>query len=472
LRPSAATAIVVVMLSLCALTVSTAGGKVMIGMVVLAHLIGLPVWVGVTCSKSITRERALETFDFWRTTRLTSHDLIIGQLCGVPLMGIWAVVCTIPVAVMAVALEISPFDLMLAYGILLLFSATIGLAGLVMSMWAAPVRNGRGLVWFLGGYVLVWIFWLGGGESLWGANLGAMTPYHYLDSLGGSFGKVSVNIMAPQTVVFFGAMHVPSLLVGVALNLSFSGWLYLMLHRNIKKNLEEIRLLSRWQSVGLVLFLNGLLLAFWQPGSGDEIEGISRFEQGIYSLNLMTLYIVGVIMLTPQERLRVWWQEWSVGRASYLDEDGLPWPWIMVTAVCTMGVAYLGVQFSHEDVISNGLMLPLGVIAAFVMRDVLFLQWCVGREFKRPIFTGLLYLGLYYFIAGVLSEYFPVMRYLLLPSVIVQAEQAYMIATLTMQIIAAMIVLYLLTQQLKQPARSLAPAHGRSGGPPASPSQG
>lgn len=472
LRPSAATAIVVVMLSVCVLTASTAGAKVMIGVVILAHLVGLPVWVGVTCSKSITRERAFDTFDFWRTTRLTPHDLIIGQLCGVPLMGIWAVVCTMPVAVMAVALEISPLDVMLEYGMLLLFCATIGLAGLVMSMWAAPFRNGRGLMWFLGGYALIWMFSSGGGEGFGWRSLGAMTPYHYLDSMGGSFGKVSVNIMAPQASLFFGSMHVPSLLVGVVLNLSFSGWLYVMLYRNIKKNLEDIRLLSRWQSVGLVLFLNGLFFAFWQPGSGYEAEVMSRFEQGIYSLNLMALYVAGVIMLTPQERLRVWWQKWSAGRTSYLDEDGLPWPWIVVTAVCTIGVAYLGIRFSHDDVISNGLMLPLGVIAAFVMRDVLFLQWCLGREFKRPIFTGLLYLGLYYFIAGVLSEYFPVMRYLLLPSVLFQAEHAYMIATITIQIIVAMILLYLLTQQLKQPARSLAPAHGRSGVPAASPSQG
>ena len=101
------------------------------------------------------QDGAFETFDFWRTTRLTPHDLIVGQLCGVPLMGIWAVVCTIPVAMMAVALEISPLDLVLLYGMLLLFSATIGLAGLVMSMWAAPFRNGRGVVWFLGGYVLI-----------------------------------------------------------------------------------------------------------------------------------------------------------------------------------------------------------------------------------------------------------------------------------------------------------------------------
>lgn len=471
LRPSAAAAVVVVMLSLCALTASTINGTVLIGVVILAHLVGLPVWVGITCSKSIARERALETFDFWRTTRLSAHDLIVGQLCGVPLMGIWAVVCTIPIAMMAVALEVSLLDLMLAYGMLLLFCVTIGLAGLVMSMWVAPFRSGRGLVLFIGGYVLVWITSMGG-ETLLGTGLSAMIPYHYLESIGGSFGKVSVNVLAPQASLFFGAIHIPSFLLGVVLNLSVSSWLYVMLHRNIKKNLDEIRLLSRWQSVGLVLFLNGLFYAFWQPAAGEETEGVSQFERAIYSLNFVMLYVVGVLMLTPQERLRVWWEQWSAGQVSYLDEDGLPWPWMVVMAVCTLAVAYMGIQFNHDETVSRGLILPFGVIAAFVLRDVIFLQWCLGHAFKSPIFTGLLYLGLYYFIAGVFLESVPVMRNLLLPSALFQAEQAQLVAMISVQSLFAGLMLYLLTQQLKQPARSLSPAHGSPGGTSASASQG
>ena len=465
LRPSAAIAIVVVMLSLCVLTASTANGRVMIGVVILAHLIGLPMWVGLTCSRSITRERAFETFDFWRTTRLTSHDLIVGQLCGVPLMGLWAVACTLPVAMMAVVLGISLLDLLLEYGMLLLFCTTIGLGGLVMSMWAAPFRNGKGFAWLLGGYVLIWMFSLVGGETFWGSSFGTMTPYHYLDSLGESFGKVSVNVMAPQASLFFGTIQVPSFLLGVVLNLSFSGWLYVMLHRNIKKNLDEIRLLSRWQSVGFVLFLNGLFYAFWQSVPDEETDGLNRFAMGIYALNGVTLYAVGVIMLTPQERLRVWWQQWSAGHVSYVDEDGLPWPWIVVTAICTMGVAYVGMQVSDFDTISHGLLLPLGVIVVFVVRDVMFLQWCFGQEFKRPMFTGFLYLGLYYFIAGVFLEHVPVMKNLFLPSVLFQAEPTQLIATITVQLLMAMLMLYLLTQQLKQPTHSLSPAHAHSGGP-------
>lgn len=464
LRPSAAVAIVVVILSLCVLTATTVNGRAMIGAVILAHLIGLPMWVGVTCSRSITRERTLETFDFWRTTRLTSHDLIVGQLCGVPLMGLWAVVCTIPVAMMAVALGISLLDLLLEYGMLALFCATIGLAGLVMSMWAAPFRNGRGLAWFLGGYVLIWMFTLGGGEIFGGSSFGAMTPYHYLDSLGESFGKVRVHVMAPQASLFFGAMQMPSFLLGIVLNLSFSGWLYVMLHRNIKKNLDEIRLLSRWQSVGLVLFLNGLFYAFWQSAPGEETEGISRFEAGIYTLNFVTLYAVGVIMLTPQERLRVWWQKWSAGHVSYVDEDGLPWPWIIVTAMCTMGVASVGMQLRDQDTLSHGLLLPLGVVVAFVIRDVMFLQWCLGQEFKRPMFTGLLYLGLYYFIASVFLEGIPLIKSLFLPSALFEAEPVQLVATIVVQVLFAMLLLYLLTQQLKQPARSLTPGHAAPGG--------
>lgn len=455
LRPATATAIVAVTLMLCALTASIMNEHVMVGMVLLAHLVGLPIWVGFTCSKSITHERALETFDFWRTTRLTPHELILGQLCGVPLLGILAVGCTMPIAIMAVTLGINPVDFILGYVMLLLLCTTIGLGGLVSSMWATPFRSGRGLLWFIVGYFLLWMLSVGSG-TFWKHGLSTMTPYYYLGEIGTHLGEIDVNILAAQTDLFFGRLTVPSVLLGVGLNVSLSWWFLVMLQRNLKKNLDEIRLLSRWQAVGFAMFLNLLFYALWKPSPEQwKIGAISTVAQGLYVLNLTTLYVVGMMMLTPHERLRVWWREWSAGRVSYLAEDGLPWPWVVITVVCTAGPAYLAMAFSHGN--AKDFSWQLGILAVFVIRDITFLQWCLCQNFKRPLFTGLLYLSLYYFIAQFFLGQSLLVGNLFVPSFLIDAEPSHPLVTIVVQGLIAWTLLWLLLQQIKTPAQILAP---------------
>ena len=455
LRPATATAIVAVTLMLCALTASIMNEHVMVGMVLLAHLVGLPIWVGFTCSKSITHERALETFDFWRTTRLTPYELILGQLCGVPLMGFLTAACTMPIAIMAVTLGINPVDFVLGYVMLLLLCATIGLGGLVSSMWATPFRSGRGLLWFIVGYFLLWMLSVGSG-SFWKHGLSTMTPYHYLGEIGMHLGEIDVNILAARTDLFFGRLTVPSVLLGVGLNVSLSWWFLVMLQRNIKKNLDDIRFLSRWQAVGFAMFLNLLFYALWKPSPEQwRIGAISTVAQGLYVLNLTTLYVIGMMVLTPHERLRVWWREWSAGRASYLAEDGLPWPWVVMTVVCMAAPAYLAMEFSHGN--AKDFAWQLGILAVFVIRDITFLQWCLCQNFKRPLFTGLLYLSLYYFIAQFFLGQSLLVGNLFVPSFLIDSEPSHPLVTILVQGLITWLILWQLLQQLKTPARILAP---------------
>lgn len=466
LRPGTATAIVAVTLMLCALTAAVSNENVMVGMVLLAHLVGLPLWVGYTCSKSITHERVLETFDFWRTTRLTPRELIVGQLCGVPLMGLLAAACTMPMAMMAVALGINPLDFILEYVMLLLFCATIGLGGLVSSMWATPFRSGRGLMWFIAGYFLLWMLSIGS-ITFWKHGLGTMTPYYYLGEIGTHIGEINVNILAAETDLFFGTLVVPSVLLGVGLNLSLSWWFSVMLRRNIKKNLDEIRLLSRWQSIGFAMFLNLLFYALWNPSPEPwKIGAADNVAQGLYVLNLTTLYVIGMMMLTPHERLRVWWREWSAGRVSYLAEDGLPWPWVVVTALCMAGPAYVAMELSHGN--SEGFAWQLGILTVFVVRDIIFLQWCLCQNFKRPLFTGLLYLSLYYFIAQVFLGQSLVIGNMFVPSFLMDSEPSHPLLTIVVQGAMASMMLWFLMRQIKSPARTLAPILMPVGGAPSS----
>lgn len=321
LRPAPAMAIVAVSWILCALIAYVADLKTMIGLVILGHMIGLPLWVGLTCSKSLMHERAFQTFDFWRTTRLTPHELIAGQLYGVPLMGSLAAVSTMPVALLAMGVGVSPIDLTLDYAMLLLLCMTIGLGSLTISMCATPFRGSRGITWLFGLALAFFAipFAVGAGveKGLW-----VMTPYAFLDMLGNGPGTVRFSVS--QSTSLFGVMPVPSFLLGVALNLSFSGWFSLMLSRNIKKEPDEIRLLSRWQAVGFAVFITLLFHALGLSSRSTQLPAAATMEQSLYLLHILTLYVIGIIMLTPAERLRIWWRHWSSAKAPYLHEDGFP----------------------------------------------------------------------------------------------------------------------------------------------------
>ena len=459
LRPATAIAVVAVSWLLCALTVYVADIKTMIGIVILAHMVGLPLWVGSTCGNSIMQERAFQTFDFWRTTRLTSGELVAGQLCGVPIMGILAVGSTFPVALLSIDTGVNPVNLALIYVMLALFCVTVGTGSLVFSMCATPFRGSRVLTWLIGFYLVSSIVAFANGTGM-GYGLSVMTPFPFLgDMLGSEAGAINFStsqFSISQSTVLFGVIPVPSFLLGIAINLSFSGWFFLMLSRNIKKERHELRLLSRWQAIGFAVFITLLFHALGISSRLEENPAALMIQQSLFLLTVLILYLIGIIMLTPAERLRMWWQHWSSGHASYLHEDGFPWPWVVVTAVCLAGVTYFSASVGGW--FSPALLWNLGLAAVFAIRDMTFLQWCLCRSFKRPLFTGTLYLGLYYFVVQVLTSTLPDINSMLVPPMALDLEVRQPIVTVVLQGLIAGALLHLLTTQLKEPARSVSPS--------------
>jgi hypothetical protein len=47
----------------------------------------------------------------------------------------------------------------------------------------------------------------------------------------------------------------------------------------------------------------------------------------------------------------------------------------------------------------------LFILLVFAIRDILFLQWCTTKGFKRPVATGLFFLALYYFTVSMVSGF-------------------------------------------------------------------
>jgi hypothetical protein len=220
--------------------------------------------------------------------------------------------------------------------------------------------------------------------------------------------------VARATPTLFG-IEIPYFFLTLTLYAVLGAWLVLMLARNLKRDLEQIRLLSRWQAIGLVAFLNILFYAFLNPKSLNPGALWSTRDVGTISpgdaasiavgLNAAILYLVGIAILTSREKLTVWWRKWSTGKESYWSEFGLPWPWLVPAA----GIAYLlllgeALGLLHvvplHDWQVRKAALQLLVFLVFTTRDILFLQWCALTRMKRPVVKGFLFLWLYYAAAG------------------------------------------------------------------------
>jgi len=194
---------------------------------------------------------------------------------------------------------------------------------------------------------------------------------------------------------------------------ALGAWFVLMLVRNLKKDREQIRQLSRWQAVGFGAFLNVLFYAFLDPRQFDAKSGMGSLSpQGAASLamglNGLVLFVVGLATLVPHERLKVWWRRRSAGEERYFSEFGLPWPWLVATALVAY-VLLLAEAAGLRGAIPLGgwhlgaAALQLLTVLIFTTRDILFLQWCSTTHMKRPRLKGFLYLCLYYISVSIIG---------------------------------------------------------------------
>jgi len=191
-----------------------------------------------------------------------------------------------------------------------------------------------------------------------------------------------------------------------------------MLLRNLKKDREDIRLLSRWQAVGFTAYVNVLLFALLDlspkyslPSYRLEPASASDVAAGYLALNFLILYAVGLATLTPPARLKSWWRQSVQDVRFYWSEDGPPWPWMIVSAGAALILFVLEaivstkfIPFSNWSI--HGVAGRLAVLLVFAVRDVLFLQWCALKGFQRPVLKSMLFLSLYYITVLTIAGFF------------------------------------------------------------------
>ena len=351
----------------------------------------LSFWVLFACAQSVSQERERKTWDFQRTTRLSPSELLTGKLLGEPVLAYFIVLCCIPISIFAgLRGETGFLHIIYAYTLILSSALFLGLVGIWLSSMFESRSRGVGVLAALGLYALVSIA-ATFSETMF-PGVAAISPFSGLDSLL-SFGR------GPMPPTLF-SHKTPWVVMSLLLYITFGAWFVLMIVRNLKKDPDQLRMLSRWQVVGCVAFLNFLAYGLFDPERTTDIT-MTDFATLMVGLNTLILALMGLATLTPHERLKVWWRRNHSKPAGIFAEDGLPWPWLAISAViayCLMiwGLSAWKSALGYNPKAFQSGAIQLLAILIFITRDVLFIQWCTLTRMRAPTLKGMLFLGLYY----------------------------------------------------------------------------
>ncbi len=367
----------------------------------------LGVWSAGTCGQAVARERELKTFDFLKTTRLSPGEILAGKLLGAPIIAYFIVACTLPLSIVAGLLGgIRPAAVLWSVILLPVFNLFYSLAAFWGSMLVE--KSSSGAIGLLG--LTANLFFAAFAESPF-PGFTTISVFPALFSLHG----VNFDIAFLSPTVF--GVRVPCVVLSLALYVLLGAWFVLMIVRNLKRDLPQIQLLSRWQCVGLVAFWNFLFYAFLDTRMIRTPSSTMSLSHSLYPYDLTTfavawnaffLFLIGVAALSPHEKLKVWWRQWKAGETSYLATNGLPWPWLVPSAAIAYGMlaAEAGGLRSAIPLGEWRLgfaALVLAALLVFTTRDVLFLQWCLLTRMKHPVMKGVLFLVLYYSAVGMVG---------------------------------------------------------------------
>lgn len=371
----------------------------------------LSFWSLLACAQSVSGERERKTWDFQRTTRLTPGELLVGKLLGEPVLAYFMVICCFPMALAAaIGGKLRVSDFVSAYAMIMMGALFIGLVGLWLSSLLES-RRGFGLLAAIGLFVLFVISYNVRMSNYPG--LAAFSP------LAGLLPLLQVDTAPNQPIATIFGQKVPWLVASLVLYVTFGAWLVVMLVRNLKRDYEGMRLLTRWQALGCAAFVNFVVYAAFHPRSetfwvqGDMMtRPTAPTPQDLVKLvvvfNTVILFGIGLATLVPYERLKVWSRRRAEGKASLLAEEGLAWPWLALSAVIAYALLVWGLLawrsvLGFERNVLSASALQLLTVLLFVTGDVIFIQWCRLTRMRAPLLKGVLYLGLYYATAIVLT---------------------------------------------------------------------
>jgi hypothetical protein len=355
---------------------------------------------GIACLHAIQREKDNNTFDFQRVTRLTPRELALGKLFGAPAMSYFVALCLLPAAVVgAVASGAAPLFVLTAYLVLLLGAICYHAFALMISQLVergaatAAVLVFIGLVLFPSQIVGTFLA-LSELSPQFAAHLSTQSDWVVgMDTPTGTFLGESRSV----TDVLFGlpVHHAPVLIV---LYLVFAAWFLLGVMRNIKRDPAIYELYTPAQALGLALFVNLILIGFFRWPSMGALDA----QQLLLGLNAALFILLGLALIRNRDRFRRL-------RESRAREA----PWITIThpapylvaGVLAMGLIAVAVQQAVQKPDPSWgfgvAVFKVAFVAAWLARDILFVQWMSLRRGQRRLALGVLYLVVGYVSASV-----------------------------------------------------------------------
>lgn len=361
---------------------------------------------------TVHREKELNTFDYQRVTRLTSMELAVGKLFGAPILAYFIVLCLMPIAIAAAVLGHAPLGLVVeAYVILLVGCIAFHILALLIS---TTLGRGVSAIAVLPYLVLVGFtsadFFTTQGPGLapsastWTVhqlNPFAANALFQIDSLRGSV----------LSDLFFG-VSVPHFAVLMVIYVTLIAWFLLAIVRNLKLDPAVYELYSPMQAFGFALYLNLLMLGFfnWKAPLGPpyivngQITGFATFparsvEAMLLAGSFWLFALLGIVLLRNRERVRRRIQVLGERAAGFW---AALWPSpYLLAGVIVAGIAIVELIRVYRNPAPGewdwGLAtVSIAFYALWVARDLLYLQWMSLRRTRRPLGSAMLYLLVFY----------------------------------------------------------------------------
>ena len=331
------------------------------------------VFYATLCTaRSVTQERADRTWDFQRLTPLSSLRQAAGKFLGAPVFPWFLFAAMTPAALAAAFAPDLAGHFLARYALGLSCSLFFIAAGLLASSYDDTGAGGLG---FMSGPLI----------GLAGVStLNAAFRYH---------AALSSPYASP--ISFYGLEMGGNcaVLFMTAGFLAFAAWAFLGARYRIGRDLLERRRL--WRLPAFLFFLA------WFAAGFDIHDALKPPHLPLSALLLpcVAVYLSGILSREGRE----YWRRWlAAGRAAARYDDAPAWlkgavPVFLIAAVLA------ALNFS------TGLFGPpdagwriFAILPLFLLRDMMFLQWCRFSASRRPEMMALIYIALAYALPGLI----------------------------------------------------------------------
>ena len=327
----------------------------------------------ISCWRAVRRERELNTYDFQRITRLSPLELAVGKLFGAPALAYFVTLCLVLPALLSAATTSGAAVALLVRSYVLLFTGSLVVHAFALMI--STVSDKGGLASGVALLILLQVFPV----LVWLTILSE---------------RGSAQSLGPAGALRFYGIAFPATFLWASLELGFAAWFLLAVVRNIKIGLEAMQLFTVWEGLGFAAYCNFVWIGFypWRTGSSATSPGPLLLLSGVF------FYAVGIGVLRSRELVRRGLRE----AAEAFSKSGRllgPIGSFALGAVLTgIVIVILVEQYPPAGAGARGaydLFLVL-YFAAWVARDLFYLQWMKIRPVRSSLRMAFLYLGVFY----------------------------------------------------------------------------